>query len=181
MKLLIVRQRTGDLILLLCATASPLSGQHAGIVRWSWLRSVPAGLTITLEAVRGQIRIVPAPGELAMVSGILQGRHDAPELVKMLVGTTSAGVGIRTRYPAGSLPPLVRRGECLPSETLLGDFWDSDVTVDLIVRVPAGVRVNVRLMWGDIDATAVSNPMDLQTQNGSVRRNRSPASYPQVR
>jgi hypothetical protein len=166
---LTLQLRTCTLALVLCALALPLSAQARRRIQWSWSGPVSAGQTLTLDAVRGKVRLVAARGDIMTVVVVLHGVHDAPETVKMEAGTSTRGVAIRTRYNAGTRPPLARRGECLPAETLLGDFWDSDVAADVTVRVPAGVRVQVRLMWGDIDGGGVNGPVDLVTQNGSVR------------
>jgi hypothetical protein len=75
----------------------------------------------------------------------------------------------RTKYRGARPLRLERRQECLPADTLHGDFWYSDVRTVLTLRVPPGVSISVRLMWGDIEAGAVTNPLDLHTQNGTIR------------
>ena len=161
--------RICTLLLVLCSLGSPLSAQAGRSIQWTWSGSVSDGQTLTLDAVRGKVRLVPALGNVMTIIVLLHGVHDAPETVMVEADTSTQSIAIRTRYHA-TRSPLARRGECLPAETLLGDFWDSDVTADVTVRVPVEVRVQVRLMWGDIDGGAVRGPVDLVTQNGSVRR-----------
>jgi hypothetical protein len=128
---------------------------------------MPAGSTVTIDAVGADVRVLPARGSEVELKAVLHGETSAPESVTMVVDTIGDGVVIRTRYGMTHPAQLVRLPECLPSHSVHGDFWYSDVRADLTLRVPAGVRVAVRLMWGDIEVGA-PNPMELHTQNGTI-------------
>jgi hypothetical protein len=154
---------------LVCCVAAPLCAQTRVGAEWIWIGAAGAGQTVTIDAVRGHVRVLRARGAQLEVRAVMQGDHDPPESVAMVVDTSSRGLVFRTKY--GGLRPrhLARRPECLPADTLHGEFWYSDVRAELTVRVPTGVSVAVRLMWGDIEATTTTNPLDLRTQNGTIR------------
>jgi hypothetical protein len=153
---------------LVCCVAAPLSAQTRAGPEWIWIGAARAGQTVTINAVRGHVRVLRARDAQLEVRAVMHGEHDPPESVAMVVDTTSRGLVFRTKY--GGRPfRRERRRECLPTDTSHGDFWYSDVRAVLTVRVPTGVSVAVRLMWGNIEATALTNPVDLQTQNGTIR------------
>jgi hypothetical protein len=156
-------------MLALCSVGAPLMAQAVRDLHWNWTGVVRAGQTVTLDLVRAQVRIVPAGGNVVGISALLQGRRDAPESVTMVVDTSNNGFAVTSRYGVARVPPFAPRQECLPQSSVHGDFWYNDVGAELILEVPQGVRVAVHLLWGDI-AAVVSNPMQLETQNGSVRR-----------
>jgi hypothetical protein len=162
--------RAGAIAVLLHVIGVPLGAQTPRAAEWKWAGIVPVGQTITIDAVHADVRVLPSRGEVVEVSAVLLGRKDAPESVTMVVDTVGEGVVIRTRYPSYRARRLDRRDECLPPDTVHGHFWYSDVHAELAVRVPRGVRVAIRLMRGNIDARAVTNPMQLATQNGVVLR-----------
>ena len=144
-----------------------LHAQARGSTQWIWNGAMPAGSTVTVDAVRADVRVLPARGSEVELKAVLHGETSAPESVTMMVDTIGDGVVIRTRYRMIYPAQLVRLAECLPSDSVHGNFWYSDVRADLTLRVPAGVRVAVRLMWGDIEARA-PNAMELHTQNGTI-------------
>lgn len=143
---------------LLPALGAPLAAQTRGEAKWTWVGTVPVGRTFTIDAVRANVRVVPARGDLLEVTAVLRGRRDAPESVIMAVDTIAGSVVIRTRY--ASYPTRKRSGRdgCPPPDTFHGNFWYSDVHADLTLRVPPGVRVAIHLMWGDIDAGSGDEP-----------------------
>lgn len=152
----------------LCSLAAPLHAQTPRSAEWTWTGAVPTGRTVTIDAVRADVRVLPAFRGQVEVRVILHGKNSPPQSVAMVVDTTSRGLGFRTRYGGHRPVQPVRRRECLPADPLHGDFWYSDVRADVTLRVPPGVPVVVRVMWGDIEVAGVRNPLDLYTQNGRV-------------
>ena len=154
---------------LVCAIAAPLQAQAQRSGRWSWAGRIGAGQTVTVDAVRADVRVLPSrSGEVAL-SAVITGVDDRPETVTLRVDTTAGGVTFRTFYAPAFLVHPARRIECLPADSLHGDFWYSDVRATLTLRVPPGIAVAVRVMWGDIKRAALPNPLRLETQNGTIR------------
>ncbi len=89
------------------------------------------------------------------------GRRDDPGSVRLEVRQRNGRLVLSAVYPTmrypgrGSLPvnPETGRLECLPEDPR-GDFWYSDVRVDLVVRVPAGVLVQADLLDGEVNGPA---------------------------
>jgi hypothetical protein len=133
---------------------------------WEWRGVVPAGGTLELRLVRGFVRVVTVPGAASAVSIVRRGTRSDPSAVRLTVDSTAGRVLIEDRYPA-TLSPSPRR-ECLPPDGGRGDFWHSDVRLEATVRVPAGVRVEVHLMDGDIDVRDVSGPRSVASNQGVV-------------
>ena len=134
---------------------------------WEWRGVVPARGTLELRLVRGFVRVVTVPGAEGAVSVVRRGTRSDPSAVRLTVDSTAGRVLIEDRYPA-TLSPSPRR-ECLPPDGGRGDFWHSDVRLEATVRVPAGVRVVVHLMDGDIDVRDVSGPRSVASNQGAVR------------
>ena len=86
-----------------------------------------------------------------------------------MVDTASNGLTFRTFYSPSHGARSAPRRECLPVDQLHGDFWYSDVRATVTLRVPPGLDVAVRVMWGDIEAKSLPNSLRLSTQNGSIR------------
>ncbi|HEU4643612.1 MAG TPA: hypothetical protein VFS44_14240 [Gemmatimonadaceae bacterium] len=124
---------------------------------------------LAFDLVRGSIRIERSRTPEVEVIARRHAVRSDPMSVTMRVDTTAEGLSFIASHPP--MPPLSAgsRHDCLPPEDDRGDFWHSDVRVELLVRVPDGVRVLARVMSGDIDVAPVAAELDLTTNTGAVR------------
>jgi hypothetical protein len=123
------------------------------------------GGTIEIHLVRGSVRAETIPGQEAEVVLVPRSDHSDPAAVRLSVDTVGSDFRVVDRYPTAAPGP---RRECLPPLDERGDFWHTDVRVAALVRVPAHVRLIVRLIDGDIDVRPVSGPREVETNQGAV-------------
>ena len=143
---------------LLLAVSAPLpSPPH-----WEWRG---AANEIDIDLARADVRIVATRGAPAI--RIVATGADAAAVA--FSATPADGmVRIRDRYP----PRGRWADECLPPVDERGDFWTYAVPLEVVISVPPGTRLRVRVMAGDIRASGASAGFDLQTASGVVQRGR---------
>lgn len=81
-----------------------------------------------------------------------------------VAAAADGAVRIRDAYPSRSNWTK----ECLPPAEARGDYWSYVVPMRVTVTIPAGTRLRVRLLSGDIHARTASASFDLQTRDGIV-------------
>lgn len=128
-----------------------------------WEGSLPAGRTIEVIGVDGDIRAVHAAGGTALVTAEKAGRGDH-ERVTIDVVETGSGVRICAVYPQK------RGGTSNPCRDGDGhrDIDDVDVTVDFTVHVPTGVELVARTVNGGIEAEGLRGDIHAATVNGGI-------------
>lgn len=149
-------QTTGLYLALLALTS-------AGPPTWTWRGPAPRSGVVEVDLVRGSITVERTGGAQVELFARRVGRRDDPATVQLVLREERGRLLLSAVYPTrrapgrGALPvnPETGRMECLPEDPR-GDFWYSDVRVDLVVRVPDGVRVQAGLLDGK-----VSGPADL--------------------
>lgn len=128
---------------------------------WSWRGEAPPGRVVEVRLARGSVRVEQVEGREVELAARLIGRRDDPEGVRMELHQEEGWLEISAVYPAKRLPgrgalpvnPETGNMECLPEDPR-GDFWYSDVRVDLVVRVPAGVLVRAEVLDGQVNGPA---------------------------
>jgi hypothetical protein len=144
------------------AASAPLAGALRSLRRE--LRAPLArGGTFTLELVRGRVRVEPAAGTEVQLLTLRTARRHPPDSVELRLERTAQGLRLWDRYPPLRSPPA----ECLRADER-GDFWSSDVVTQVVVRLPPGVALYVRLLEGDIDVRGFHGPRDVATSTGQV-------------
>lgn len=125
-------------------------------------------IRVEIDLIRGGIRIGERPSRSqARILAVIAGRLTSPHLVKLKVDTAGDVIRIRAEYPPRSIASSELQ-ECLPPEDQRGDFFHSDVGIQLSLDVPPGTRVTARILAGDIEAIAPHSDLDLQTNTGRV-------------
>jgi len=140
---------------------------------WSWRGEAPLRGELEVNLVRGSIRVERGEGNTVELVARRIGRQDDPRSVRMAVRAEHGRLLLSVVYPTRRLPgrgwlplnPETGRTECLPEDPR-SDFWYSDVRVELVVRVPRGVRVRAAVLDG-----RVIGPPDLL-----LRRTAGPSS-----
>jgi hypothetical protein len=146
-------------VALVCAV--PASAQD-----FHWTGRLAAGKRLEIKGVNGSIRAMPGTGDQIDVTARKTARRSDPEEVEIKVVPFGDGVAICAVYPT---PRRARHeNSCEP-----GDDWESstdnnDVTVDFIIKLPAGIVFDGRTVNGDVDADNLGADASVSTVNGSV-------------
>lgn len=130
-----------------------------------WQGRVPAGQTVEIKGVNGSIRATGAPGDQVEVVATRRGRRSAPETVQIKTLEHEGGITICALYPTSDGS---RANECLPGDKGHIGSRNNDVSVEFVVKVPAGVRFVARTVNGAIDASGLTADTEAETVNGSV-------------
>lgn len=141
------------------AEAGAQSGQD-----FRWTGRLASGQTLEIRGVSGSIRAEAASGAEAEVIAVKRARRSNPDDVRIEVVPHDGGVTICAIYPEsrGGRP-----NECRPGGGR-NSSRDNDVNVEWTVRVPAGVRLGVHTVNGDVDVKDVRGDVRATTVNGSV-------------
>ena len=152
------------LALALAATliATPVMGQDT----WNWNKVVPAGRTLEIKGVNGEITATGASGaEVQVVARKTSKKNDLAS-VKLQVVEHAGGVTICAVYPT---PAGKAANECAPGRDGRMNTSNNDVKVDFEVRVPRGVKLVARTVNGAVRATGLTADAETYTVNGGVR------------
>ena len=147
------------LVAVVCAV--PASAQD-----FHWTGRLAAGKRLEIKGVNGSIRAMPGSGDQIDVTARKTARRSDPQEVEIRVVPFEDGVAICAVYPT---PRRARHeNSCEP-----GDDWNSstdnnDVTVDFIIKLPAGIVFDGRTVNGDVDADNLGADASVSTVNGSV-------------
>lgn len=163
-------------------------------MRWqAWL---PAGQTVEINNVRGDVRAEETSGEEIEVVALKRGAGD-PARVSIEVVEHKGGVTICAVYPnASGEHPF----DCRPSHG--GGFrvaatsdseahirWDNggggdvllnDLRVDFLVRLPKGLRFIGRTVDGEISTQLFDQDVEAHTVRGDVNYEMNPATGAEV-
>lgn len=146
---------------LVAASAAPAAAQQD----FEWTGRIPAGQTIEIRGVNGDIRAMAATGDEVVVQADRRARRDDPMSVQIEVVEHAGGVTICAVYPT---PAGERReNECRPGGGR-NSTRRNDVRVDFVVRVPAGVRFEGASVNGDVEADGIEADVRASTVNGNV-------------
>jgi putative adhesin len=151
-------------LVMLSVAAVPAQRAAQGAAPQGWRGTVPAGATIEIKGVNGEIRAAAATGAEVEVSAEMKGRRSNPADVRLDIVQHADGVTICAMYPS----PDGRANECQPGDGGRMNVRDNDVTVTFTVRVPAGVRFSGRTVNGDVVAEGLDGPVWIQTVNGDA-------------
>jgi hypothetical protein len=152
------------LALALAATlvATPAMGQNV----WNWHKVVPAGRTLEIKGVNGEISAEAASGAEVQVTAKKTSKKSDLASVELRVIEHAGGVTICAVYPA---PAGKRANECAPGNGGRMNTNNNDVRVDFEIRVPRGVELVARTVNGSVRATGLSADAEASTVNGGVR------------
>lgn len=146
--------------------AALLAAAPAGAQDFHWSGRLAAGKRLEIRGVNGSIRTVAATGNEIDVSARKTAHRSDPDEVKIEVVPSDEGVTICAVYPT---PSRARRDNtCEP-----GDGWHSstdnnDVTVDFMIKLPAGIAFSGETVNGEIDAEGLGADAEVSTVNGSI-------------
>lgn len=157
-----------------CVTDS--GPRHTQPNAFSWDGSVPAGKTLYLRNMVGDIKVMATDSPTVHVQASKSWRGSGDGNVRFVRRDLADGVIICTAAASGDA------GDCSPSSyggggpsgshnINLRDLFGrgKHAVVSYVVTVPAGVQVNVRTISGGIGVADVSGAVNAETVNGKVQ------------
>ena len=144
---------------LVIAVAGPAAAQDNP---WTWSKVIPAGQTVAIRGVQGDITATPAAGNRVEVIARKSATDGDPADVTFEVVEDQRGVTICAIYQAA-------RTRCSSDGYNHGSMKQNDTRVDFEVRLPRGVALEASTVSGRIDATGLSADVGASTVSGSIR------------
>jgi hypothetical protein len=149
-------------LLLSTAAVAPAVGQDT----WNWKKNIPAGRTIEIKGVNGNIVATAARGGDVEVIARKSADRSDPASVTIEVVEHANGVTICAIYPSRRGD---RQNECIPGNRGNSGSYNNDTEVDFEVRVPRGVLFAGRTVNGNVKGSGLTADALAKTVNGSVR------------
>ena len=140
---------------LILSAAAPAAAQE----KWNWHKVIPAGKTIEIKGIIGDITATPASGNEVEVVATKKGRRYDASSVKIEAVEHAGGVTICAIYDDDD--------DC-DEGGRSGNSHDNDTRVDFEVRVPRNVLFEGRTVIGDIEASGLSADVNASSVTGNV-------------
>jgi hypothetical protein len=157
--------RAPILALVAVATGAALpTGAVSAQGAFHWKGKIPAGQTIEIRGVNGDVTAVAGAGD-AEVTAVKSAQRSDPEEVTIAVVPHGAGVTICAVYPSSRQAA----NSCETGERGHMSSHDNDVRVDFTVHVPAGVRFVGHTVNGSVEAATLAGDVQAHTVNGQIR------------
>lgn len=132
--------------------------------KWEWRGDPARDRKLAIDLIRADVSIAVAAGPPTVR---IIPEAPAAETVSFSASTHGDSVEILDRYPIRAM--YVR--DCLPpADAGRGDYWSHPVKLRVVVAIPPGTALSVRVRSGDITADAAAAHLDLRTGDGSVTR-----------
>ncbi len=143
-------------------------------------RDLAQGSTFVLRNIIGDVRVEAGTGRaLSVTARKKPGRHGDPDDVEIKSVEIDGGVAICVYYPSsgrsrnsrGDDGDRGRRRNDNPCSR--GSEWQNndrnDTSIDFTVRLPAGLRVDVKTVAGDFVGSGLRGTLDVGTVSGDLR------------
>lgn len=153
-------QRIGISLLLTLAITTTAAAQDE---TWSWNKVVPAGKTVSIHGIIGDISAEPASGNQVQVIAKKSGNRGDVRDVTIEVVEHEDGVAICAMYPSHS-----SSSTCYPNRGS-SNVRDNDTSVDFEVRLPRGVKFTGSTVTGSVRATGLTADVKASSVSGHVR------------
>lgn len=151
---------------------APPAAAPAAKADFRYAKALPAGQKVSIRNIVGTIRAEPSTSNTLEVLATKVSEGGDPALVRVVVNESAAGVTICALYPgSGDRCEGASRGR--PG----GSHGETNVRVEFVVRVPAGLvfeaanvsgNIVARDLRSDVRVTAVSGDVEVSTSSGAV-------------
>lgn len=130
---------------------------------FTWSGTIAGGRWIRVRNLNGEIRVEGTTGNKVEVTATRHWRRSDPQSVRFTVEKTGAGDGdVLICALWGD------RSRCDDEGMESRGVRNNDVSVEFVVRVPAGVRVGVSTVNGRIGVAGATSQVEANTVNGSI-------------
>jgi hypothetical protein len=162
-------RRTAALTLLLAAACH--HDEPRGSDAFTWTQPVAPGAWVRVRNLNGSIRVARASGPQVRISATKRYKGGRPEAVRFVTANTPSGVVVCAVWGGSG-------GRCTEREYTSGRrnaSWlqqlflrRAGVSVDFVVALPAGVRLDVSNVNGRVTVAEAAGEVRAKTVNGSV-------------
>jgi hypothetical protein len=140
--------------------AAPAGAEVSASLHWSG--SVPPGGVVEVRGLNGPVRVEASGDERVEVLAARRGPSALVSALEVKVVEHARGVTVCSVWQ-GLAPSASRRVERRLCRGV------ADVRVDIVARVPPGVRVVASTINGDIEVVGLASFVEADTANGRVR------------
>lgn len=130
-----------------------------------WAGALADGQVLEIRGVNGPVEAVPSSGDRVVVTAEKSARRSDPDEVRVVMVEHDRGMTFCAVYPT---PSGERENRCASGDDYRSSVRNNDVSVHFRVEVPAGVRLDIRTVNGDVDARELISDVDARTVNGDV-------------
>jgi putative adhesin len=152
--------RNAFVVLALIGTAAPAAAQD-----YHFTREIGAGGRVTIENISGPIEVSRTAGRSAEVSVTKTVHKGDGSLVKAVMEADGAGMRVCTIYLNRDRNRDTCRGDNNNSSNGHDNF---DVDMHYVVKIPAGARVSVDNVNGNVSVTGADVDSKIETVNGDL-------------
>jgi hypothetical protein len=166
-----MRLRTTALLLTCAALTMAPRPSGAQVSDFRWEKQLAADKIVGVHNLSGRITVTPSTSGKVEIVGIRRGRGRSPENVTIEVVESDRGITACSMYKDVDM-------ECYD-----GGFqihrnrnrgwrdrdYDDDVSIDMEVRVPKGMRVTASNVSGDVRVTGMEGVLKASSVSGDVR------------
>ncbi len=157
------RWRKGPAAAVAACAALTMGGMELGAQQpFEWSGRVAPGGTLEVEGIRGSIRTELSSNGTASVTAVKRGRESDFDEVEILMVQEGDDVVVCAVYGSWNFD-----GDC-DSEGTWRRNRSIDVSVDYVVRLPAGTPFDASMVSGDIDIREVRSDVHASTVNGDI-------------
>lgn len=128
---------------------------------FSWRGDLPTGGVLVIRGIRGDITAEPAQGRRAEVIARKAGSAKQLEKVQVRVIEEGGQTTICAVYPGND--------RCPGGRDQRRDNEKEEVTINFVVRVPAGVRLVADTEVGKVTAKSLAGPVEARTVMGDIQ------------
>jgi DUF4097 and DUF4098 domain-containing protein YvlB len=149
--------------------AAPLAAQKQDASskddNFSWTGKLKSGAWLRVKNLNGSISVEKASGDVAEVTGEKQWRRGDPEEVRFEIVKDGDNVTICALW--GDNSTCNADGAHYRHHGWNNDR-DNDVSVKFVIKLPAGVKVDVGTVNGGVDVSGAQSEVQASTVNGRV-------------
>jgi hypothetical protein len=137
---------------------------------FTWQGTIPAGRWIHVRNLNGPVRVERGTGsQVEVVAERRWGRDADPERVRFVAQKASDGQSMVVCALWGDDASCDEDGMSSGRRSWRDDRGDGWVSVHFTVRVPAGVRADLRTVNGAVEVRGATAEVVARTTNGSIR------------
>jgi Toastrack DUF4097 len=156
------------------AVAGSATAAAQGKSDFEFHRELASGRRFYLSNVIGDVKVTGSAGRSVEVSAIKKpGRHGDPADVTIETVELDDGVALCVRYPASrrgnhSSDASRAKNPCSWEGRWEGNGDRNDTEVNFTVKIPAGLRLHIGTVSGDVSGGGLEGELDLQSVSGDV-------------
>lgn len=146
--------------------AAGAAAQAAPLADFRWEKSLAAGSAVRLHNLNGDITVTAGSGDRVEIVGVKHGNRRYFDDVTIEVVETSDGIVACAMFRNADME-CNENGMRSRNRGGRDDDWD-DVSIDMQVRLPRGMRVSAGSVSGDVSVTGAEGDVRVSSVSGDV-------------